>query len=482
MQPLRDYQQRATSAVFARYDAGIRRVLLVSPTGSGKTRMGEEIALRFERVVWFAHRRELLADAAARLRAALGPLEVGVIAPGVSPSPYSRVQVATVQTALARDVRPSAELVVFDECHHFCSDDWSKLAEAYPLAKFLLLTATPERQDGRGLDTIADEMIVAASYSELLSANHLCPVRVYRPTQILGDGLAQDPTDAWLKYSGGACGFAFFASVDMAYAAEHKMNSRGIRAAVIEQKTPKPDRMLLLQRMRDGDIDCICNVQTMTEGVDVPRAAVCMLASSCRHCGGYLQRAGRVLRPHEEKTAAVLIDLVGASILHGLPTEDRSYSLVGDPIKRTCVVPLKNCPACGAVINSAYVDCPECQWHFEAQRERKGPKIYSLELVEVYAGKDTPVDAKRREYQRLRTMQRTNKYPFYWVIKQYKELFNEPLVIHDATNEEKRTEFAKLRAVGMKRGAKPNFAKVMFKNLFGHWPSDSFKNAVRVNG
>ncbi len=237
--------------------------------------------------------------------------------------------------------------------------------------------------------------------------------------------------------------------------------------------------MALLQRMRDGDLDCICNVQTMTEGVDVPRAAVCMLASACRHCGGYLQRAGRVLRPHETKTAAILIDLVGASILHGLPTEDRSYSLDGEPIKRTCIVPLKNCPACGAVVNSAYVDCPECTWHFEAQRERKGLKIYSLELVEVYAGKDTPIDAKRREYQRLRTMQRTNKYPFYWVVKQYKELFDEPLVIHDASNDEKRAEFARLRAVGMKRGAKPNFAKVMFKNLFGHWPSDNFKNANR---
>jgi superfamily II DNA or RNA helicase len=471
MQPLRDYQSRATEAVRQHWQNGVRRVLLVSPTGSGKTRMGEELVMPFAHVVWFAHRRELIGDASKRLASSLGPLNVGVIAPGVSPSPFSRIQVATVQTALARDVRPPADLVVIDEAHHLVSDDWTTVLHAYPEANILLLTATPERQDGRGLDLIADVMVVAAEYSELLAAGHLTSVRVFRPEQILGNALAQDPVEAWLRYSEGSPGFAFFGSVKMAYENEHRMNSRGIRAAVVEQSTTRADRMQYIERLRDGDLDCICNVYTMTEGVDVPRARVCMLASACNHCGGFLQKTGRVIRPHESKPNAILIDLVGASILHGLPTEDRVYSLDGEPIKRRDVVPLKSCPSCGATIHAAYTACPECSWVFAAEKKRNGPRIFSLDLIEVFAGLHTPPDAKRQAYTELRAKQRAEGYELGWIQLQYKRVFLESCVISDATNDEKRTELAKLRELARSKGFKPKFANVRFKQIFGHWPS-----------
>lgn len=470
MQPLRDYQARAVAQVRAQWTAGKRRVLLVSPTGSGKTRMGEELACAFRSVVWLAHRRELIRDASERLRAQLGALEVGVIAPGEPSSPYSRIQVATVQTLLARDLRPEAELVVFDEAHHFRANDWSKVSEHYGRALHLLLTATPERQDGKSLGDIADDMVVAASYSELLSANHLVPVRVFRPAEILGSNLAQDPVDAWEKYSDRSPGFAFHPTREIAHRITARMLERGIRAATIEQGTHARDRQEAIEAMRVGELDCINNVYTMTEGVDIPRARVCMLASAAHHCGNYLQKAGRVLRPHESKQNAILIDLVGASILHGLPTENRIYSLDGKPIERTEKVPLRSCLHCGAIVHAAYQKCPECGHVFEVQ-QRKGPKIYSMELLEVFAGADTPVDAKRAEYAVLRKLQKTNGYDLYFVCKKYKDLFGEACVIHDATQDEKRAEYAKLQQLARARGFKPGFAKVRYKEMFGSWPS-----------
>jgi DNA repair protein RadD len=470
VQPLRDYQARAVGQVRERWAANVRRVLLVSPTGSGKTRMGEELAVPFQHVVWLAHRKELIRDASERLRAALGPLEVGVIIPGVAPSPYSRIQVTSVQTMLARGVRPPADLVVFDEAHHMAADDWSKIAESYRDALHLLLTAPPERQDGKAMGDIADEMIVAAEYSELLAAGHLVPIRAYRPEQILGGNLAQDPVDAWVRYSDGGCGFAFHPTRDIAHAVTARMVERGIRAATIEQGTKPVERQAIIEGMRAGEVDCINNVYTMTEGVDVPRARVCMLASAAHHCGGYLQKAGRVLRPHPSKTNAILIDLVGASILHGPPTENRIYSLDGKPIERTSVQPLRSCLSCGAVVHAAYQKCPECGYVFPAEK-RKGPKIYSLELVEVFAGSNTPEDAKRREYHRLRILQRERGWDLYFVQKEFKKLFGSDCVINDATSDEKREEYAKLRALASSRGFKPGFAKVRFKNLFGCWPN-----------
>ena len=472
MHPLRDYQARAVAKVRAHHDAGRRRVLHVSPTGSGKSVMGVACAQPYHHVLWLAHRRELVSDAAARLRAELGHLEVGVIAAGVAPSPYARVQVSSVQTMARRAERPAADLVVFDESHHAAADDWRTIPDHYAAANHLLLTATPERQDGKAMSAMADVLEVAADYSELLEAGHLCPARVFSAQQITGNNLAADPVDAWIRHAEKSPGFAFFSTVDQCYEVEHRMNTRGVRAAVIEQGTEPAKRAGYIEAMRAGELDCICNVYTMTEGVDIPRARVCMLASACKHCGGFLQKVGRVLRPHASKQNAIVIDLVGATVLHGFPTDNRIYSLDGAAIKQTSEIPLKRCLVCGAMVHSSYVACPECNTPFEAgAKPRNGPKIYSLDLVEVYQGKDTAEEHKRAEYNRLRALQKMNKYPPYWLIKQYKDLFFEAPILHDATNDEKRAELARLKAVGAKRGAKPNFAKVMFKQTFGHWPN-----------
>lgn len=473
MQILRGYQERAVNRVRLFWANGVRRVLLVSPTGSGKTRMGEELILPFGRALWLAHRTELIKDASERLAKSLGALDVGCIAPGFQPSPHARVQVATVQSALARGARPHAELVVLDEGHHFAADDWGKLVSAYPEAKFLILTATPERQDGRGLDGIADAMVVAAEYSELLAEGHLCRARVFRPDMILGNALALDPVEAWKKYSEGSPGFAFFASVDAAYEHEHRMNAEGIRAAVVEQGTPKADRTGHIEALRHGDLDVICNVYTMTEGVDIPRARVCMLAARLKHCGGYLQRVGRVLRPHESKPNAIVIDLVGATHLHGLPTENRVYSLTGEPIKRKEITPLKGCDFCGAQIPSASQECPECGFKFTVNgRARTSQKIFSLELLEVIEGLHTASDVKRKAYAELRATQRENGYDLAWIQGHYKRTFVEGCFITDATPTEKRAELGKLKALAASKGFKSNFARVRFQQLFGHWPSD----------
>src|SRR6185295_11926979 len=97
------------------------------------------------RVLWLAHRRELVQQAASTLER-LG-LDVGHS--GLKAS--SPVQVASVQTLLARGEAPAASLVVYDEAHHFAAEDWGRLATAYAGAIRIGLTATPERGDGRGL-------------------------------------------------------------------------------------------------------------------------------------------------------------------------------------------------------------------------------------------------------------------------------------------------------------------------------------------
>jgi superfamily II DNA or RNA helicase len=241
----------------------------------------------------------------------------------------ARIQVGTVQTLLARHKRPEVRTVVLDEAHHYVADDWRQLADSYPGTKTVGLTATPERGDGTPLGDLFEELVVAASYSGLIRDRFLVPARVYRPSMNLGNDLAQDPVKAWIAYSEGSPAFVFCARVETALSLAKRFRDAGVQAGTIEAMTPTRDREDTLSAFRRGRLRVITNVNTMTEGVDVPAARTVILARAFGHVGGYLQAVGRVLRPAKDKPDAILIDLTGASIRHGLPTDDREYSLDG---------------------------------------------------------------------------------------------------------------------------------------------------------
>jgi hypothetical protein len=104
------------------------------------------------------------------------------------------------------------------------------------------------------------------------------------------------------------------------------------------------------------------------------------------------------------------------------------------------------------------------------KRDPRIPRIYSLELQEVYAGRETPDGAKQREYQRLRDLQRNRGFSLYFVQKSFKKLFGEMPTITDASLDERREEYQRLKSVAESRGFKPGFAKVRYKEMFGSWP------------
>ncbi len=484
MQELRDYQVRAVDGVHAEWTAGRRAVCLVSPTGSGKTRLGEEFVYRAraakERVLWIAHRRELLKQAAARLALTFSPFDIGIIAPGEEFNPAAEIQIATVQTLLARDHRPDASLLVWDECHHVAADEWREVFNHYSRARALGLTATPERQDGKPLGDMFDGLVVAATYSELIKSGHLVPCRVYQPPEAMGGNeLARDPLEAWQRYADGSQTFVFCASVEGAYELAKRFGAEGVAAETVEAKTKKCERDEILGRFAGGRTTVLTSVFALTEGIDIPTARCAVLARGCGHVGPYLQMVGRVLRPAPGKADAILIDLTGATLVHGLPTEDREYGLDGSGIRRTSPAPLRNCVKCGATILAAIRTCPECGF-VAAPAVRVDPRIYSLELREVYAGADTPSTAKEREYKRLRQLGRERGWAPYFVQREYKKLFGEMPVLSDATELEMRTEYTRLRTLQQQRGYKPGFVAVRFKEMFGKWPPRSLRDSQTV--
>lgn len=458
----RPYQQSTHDKVLASLKSGKRAPCVVCPTGGGKTVIALMLAATAGGALFVVHTKELLLQSAAKFREQ--GWTVSIIAPGYYPVRDAQIHVATIQTLLKRSHPPKVPLVIIDECHHFHLDiSWAKFLLHYPNTPRVGFTATPQRSDGKPLGDTFDDMIVAAQYSELIDLGFLVPCRVMRPPETLGRDLAMDPVEALAKYGKGQS-FVFAGSVKMARDYAERMP----RAACVDAKTNADERRKFVKAFREGRLDTLTNQKVLTEGVDVPEAVTCLLAGSCLHVSTFLQRCGRVLRSAAGKTEALIIDLVGATHLHGFPTMDRIYTLDGKGITQDAAPPLRNCLQCGTTLPAAVMQC-ECGYKF-ARRDPRIPRIFDLELAEVYAGKSTPDDAKRVEYMRLRKLQLEKGYSLSWVKAEYKKLFGALPLCNDATREEKAAELQKLNAFARARGFKKGWVGHRFRGQFGHWP------------
>ncbi len=359
---LRDYQHRAIADLRAVYAAGRRAPVLVLPTGGGKTIVAAEVirsaVARGRRVLFLAHRRELIDQAQRKLELA-GIHDVRTIrAASDLGSRHAPVTVASVQTLTGWPAEryPAADLVVLDECHHVVARTWRGIADRYATAHLLGLTATPQRADGAPLGDVFDALVVGATVAELTALGHLVRCRTWAPHQTLDTGrIALTPAEAYDLHGCGERAVVFCGTKQ--HAAEIAATIDG--AAVVHGSMPSSQRAAVLAAFASGAIRVVVNVHVLTEGWDDPGCAVCILVRKPQHAGTYLQMVGRVLRPAPGKTHATVIDLCGSSRAHGTADVTREYSLDGKGIRRTDRDAIRQCTSCGSVFLSAPI-CPEC--------------------------------------------------------------------------------------------------------------------------
>lgn len=306
-------------------------LLVVGPPGLGKGELACEVIQRHvaqgNRAIFVVHRREIVLDVAARLRRR--GLKPGVIVGGEIRQD-SLVQICSVQSLLSLKNRPAASLLVEDEEHHYRAEQWADVNDMYRSARKIGFTATPWRADGVNTAGLYDATIVAASYSELIAAKALTPCRVLRPDHCLGQDLAIAPLEAYQRHARGPT-IVFVRTIDEAEKQVGLFRAAGIHTESVTQSTPKKERDRIVTAMKKGGLNVLVNVQVFTEGTDIPALQTGILARGCGHVGVYLQTTGRLLRKHKGKHEAILIDLTGASHEHGMPTDDRDYSVNTTP-------------------------------------------------------------------------------------------------------------------------------------------------------
>ena len=189
MNLLREYQKQAINNIRNHFVKGKKKILLVAPTGSGKTviasSMLEQIIERGNFGLFVAHRRELVMQCSRKLSDF--DIKHGVIMASKTPNHYADVQIASIQTFTSRKdrddfIKPNANVIIIDEAHRSTSKSFKKLIEEYPDAYVIGLTATPCRADGKGLGNIYQELVQAGNIKDLTKQGYLVPNRIIAPT------------------------------------------------------------------------------------------------------------------------------------------------------------------------------------------------------------------------------------------------------------------------------------------------------------
>jgi superfamily II DNA or RNA helicase len=449
MRPLRDYQQQALGDLRWSLKTGHKRPLLLCPTGGGKTLTAAaaiQSALDKGKRVAFCVPSIGLIDQTVDAFRAEGIHDIGVMQadhPGLNPE--ARVQVISEATLLRRQ-RPEVDLVFVDECHQVHKAILSWMADK-PNLPFIGLSATPWT---KGLGKYYDDLIVAAKMQELIDAKHLSPFRAYAPTHpdlsgvrdVGGDyhegelaevmskpELTADVVANYLAKGENRPALCFGVNRAHAYQLYQDFERAGVPAAYVDAHTDRTQREAVKRAFHDGDIRVVCNIGTLTTGIDWDVRCL-ILARPTKSEALYQQIVGRALRTADGKDDALIFDHSDTTLRLGFVT-DIHHDALDMGSRKTSKSSLKHekppklpkeCPSCHFVKPAGIHTCPECG--FEPKRTSDVGTIDG-DLVQLSGKKAPPVtmEVKQHWYGALIWIAKERHYKPGWAARKYHDKF-----------------------------------------------------------
>jgi superfamily II DNA or RNA helicase len=385
---LRPYQRELADRVRAEYRAGARAVLMQLGTGGGKTATASSIiaasVAKGRRVIFTAHLDTLIDDTSERLTAA--GIEHGIVQADRPTNGAAPVQVCSLATLHRRGERPHADFVIVDEAHRAAAPSVRAVLEAYPAARLLGLSATPARGDDAPLGDVFDRLVCGPSVRELTAQGFLVPAEVLSPPAPVEGALALDPVEAYQRHAPGRPAMIFARDTEHAEDVASRLSAAGALVAVVLGDTPRAARRQARQRLAAGEPLVLVGCGVFVEGWDSPEVEAIVLGRAFESCGAYLQAVGRGLRPSQGKRRCLVLDLSGAAVLHGLPADDRVWSLEGAAVRRTGdgLAALARCRACFAIFHAGPAQCPQCGELTKGVRlPRRATRIERQELARL---------------------------------------------------------------------------------------------------
>jgi superfamily II DNA or RNA helicase len=456
---LRPYQAAAVQNLRSALAGGVVRQMLCSPTGSGKTEIGMALVkgaiAKRKRVAFLCNRVHLVEQTSRRfLRSGI---KHGIIQGANTTRTYENVLVASIQTVARRGL-PDVDLLIIDEAHTVAgSKDYRNVIAMAKGVPVIGLSATPYAKGlGKHYDELGgalfEQMIVAATIPELIADGFLVDCDVYAPSEPDMAGIKQsrnafgemDYSDAdigratdkpeligdivthWLKLAKGTPTVCFASNIAHSKHIVEQFLAAGVAAEHIDCYTDEDERKAILTRIETGETLIISNVGILCEGWDFPACRTLILARPTRSLIRYIQMAGRVLRPHESKTRALILDHSGTVTRLGFPTDEFPLELDdGKPKAATKAAEPREKPLPKACAKCNYLKtvhtCPVCGFATEKQ---SGVEVQDgdLVLLDKRKTKVTKMD-KQAFYSQLLAIASTKGYREGWISHKYREYF-----------------------------------------------------------
>ncbi len=433
---LRPYQKKAMEDIRNMYAQGYKSPVLVANCGWGKSCTAAEIAKlsteKGNRVLVLAHRIELI----EQLQDTFDFWSV----------PNDMCDIMMVQSATRKlDTLPEYNFIITDESHHSTCNTYKRIYERYPKAKRLNLTATPERTNGQGLSDIADIIVDSVSTKWLIANGYLAPFEYYAPKTLVdaeklrtihgdydqSDSVAQldkpkiygNVIECYKKYANRKQTIVFASSIEHSKRLAEIFNGAGYTAKHIDGKTPKAERKAIMQDFRNGKLKIITNYEIISEGVSVDGCECCILLRPTKSLILFLQSSQRCMRYAEGKTA-VILDMVGNFERHGLPDDDRTWTLdvkkKQSKTKEQNTVIARTCGKCFRTYAGNARICPYCKHdNGKTKEEIKADELAELERITEVQKKEKRMEVgKARTKEELERIAQERGYSRGWVWKQ----------------------------------------------------------------
>lgn len=342
---LRDYQDEARVSIQKEWEEGVKKTLLVLPTGTGKTivfsKVIEDRVKMGERVLVLAHRGELLDQAADKLEQATGLKTATEKAEESSLNSFFRVVVGSIQSLqrekrLHQFAKDHFDTIIIDEAHHCISDSYQRVLNYFESANVLGVTATPDRGDMRNLGEYFEGLAYEYTLPKAIKEGYLSPIKALTiPLQLdltgvkqsVGDfstrdlGNALDPyldsiADEMMKNASDRKIVVFTPLVNTSKKFVDILNEKGFRAAEVNGESK--DRAEKLEDFENDKYNVLCNSMLLTEGWDCPSVDCIVVLRPTRVRSLYSQMVGRGTRLFEGKTELLLLDFLWHTDRHEL--------------------------------------------------------------------------------------------------------------------------------------------------------------------
>ncbi|WP_341474712.1 DEAD/DEAH box helicase [Staphylococcus capitis] len=442
MIPLRDYQEELLNGLYKSIANNNKNIMVQSPAGSGKTVTMSELTRRANnkknRVLCIVHRDEIVNQIKNTMEANdvnWDYCEVGMV--------------QTIANRIKKNLIQKPDIIIIDEAHHALSNTYQKIISSFPDTYIIGFTATPYRLNGQGFKESFQDIVLGKSVKWLIEKKRLAPYKYFSIDLINHEKLKKqrgefsqksieeafnkkiygDVLKNYEKYAKGLKTIVYAYNVESSKCVAEQFKNKGYNAYHLDGNAKTHERLEVVQKFRDGEIDILTNAELFGEGFDIPDCHCVILLRPTESLSLFIQQTMRAMR-YQLNKEAIIIDLVNNWSTHQLPDSDRDWVAYfeGKPPREKSEIPAKVCGAedCFNVMPSSQKECDVCGYVFESNSSKQNYDLEEAELEEITEDKiikmafKQPSDCKNME--ELYELAETLNYKPGWAYYQGKHL------------------------------------------------------------